>query len=72
MRPKQTVSGNIRSIHYDITKQELTIQYCYSGIYRYRQVPPEVYAELQKSAAPDNYVESSVKPRFYAIKMLTV
>lgn len=72
MCPKQTLSSNIRSVHYDLTTQELTIQYYYSGSYRYRNVPPEVYTELQHSPVPDKVIERIVKPRFPAVKLLTV
>lgn len=65
-------SGNIRSIRYDFTKQELEIQFFYSGIYRYQKVPLGVYEELLKALSQDSYIEKQIKPNYQAVKMLTV
>lgn len=65
-------SGSIRSIRYDSTKQELEIQFFYSGIYRYQKVPLVVYEELLKALSQDSYIEKQIKPNYQAVKTLTV
>lgn len=65
-------SASIRSIRYDSAKQELDIQFFYSGTYRYQKVPLMVYEELLKAISQDNYIEKQIKPYYQAVKMLTV
>lgn len=65
-------SANIRSIRYDSAKQELEIQFFYSGTYLYQKVPLAVYEELLRAMSQDNYIEKQIKPNYQAVKMLTV
>ena len=72
MDNRKTLSGTVRSIHYNVATQELEINYCYSGQYKYRKVPPDVYEELQKSASPDIFINRRIRPKDLGTKILPV
>ena len=72
MDNRKTLSGTVRSIHYNVATQELEINYCYSGQYKYRKVPPDVYEELQKSASPDTFISRRIRPKYLGTKIIPV
>lgn len=64
-------SSNIRAIAYDRDTMLLEIEFKTGRIYRYSQVPPQVYAGLMQSASHGKYFQDHINTVFSYIEVPT-
>lgn len=61
-------SSNIVSMGYDAESQQLEVEFR-SGIYRYGNVPPETWDELQEAPSKGSFIARVIRPGFEAAKL---
>ncbi len=62
-------SSNILSIGYDSDSLMLEIEFNTKRIYRYSNVPPQVYAGLMKASSHGKYFQDHVNSMFTRIEL---
>lgn len=61
---KPVKSSNIVSIGYNIQEKILEIEFISSGIYRYFEVPIEIYDSFLKSSSKGKFVHKNIRGRY--------
>ncbi len=64
MERKKVESSQIVSIGYDDSRRELEIEFHSSGVYRYFEVPRQVYDDLMNADSKDRYFNSNIKDAY--------
>ena len=64
-------SSNIKSIGYDIVTKTLEIEFTTGGVYRYNEVPEEVYNKMSISESKGKFFHTVIKNKFKTIKVET-
>lgn len=64
MNRTRVKSSNIASVGYDKTKQLLDIEFVNGGLYRYYQVPQEVYNTLMKADSLGEFHAQEIKNKY--------
>jgi hypothetical protein len=57
-------SSSVRSVGYDARQRELELEYQGGRVYRYFDVPVEVYRGLLRADSIGSFVNDVVKPRY--------
>jgi KTSC domain len=57
-------SSSLRSIGYDRKAQTLEVEFKNGGVYRYSEVPLELWMRLQKSTSKGKFFQEHVRDRF--------
>lgn len=61
MKRKQVDSSNLASVGYDAENQILEIEFNHGGIYKYFDVPEDVYDELMEADSHGRYFVYNIK-----------
>ena len=61
---KHVKSSNILSIGYDEKERLLEIEFSNGGIYKYHEVPKEVYDRLLQAPSVGKFVWSNIRGRY--------
>ena len=64
MRRTRVKSSGVRSIGYDAASRALEVEFARGRVYRYRDVPPEVFDELERAESKGIYVNLVIKPTY--------
>ena len=62
MKLNEVVSSNIKSVGYE--DDNLYVQYNSGAVYRYKNVPKELYENLVKAESKGRFINSEVKGKF--------
>jgi hypothetical protein len=57
-------SSSVRSVGYDARQRELELEFTGGSVYRYFDVPVEVYRGLLRADSIGSFVNDVVKPRY--------
>jgi len=57
-------SSSLRSIGYDRKTHTLEVEFSSGGIYRYEDVPAEVWLELRQSPSKGKFFQSRIRDQF--------
>jgi len=57
-------SSSLRSIGYDRKTHTLEVEFASGGIYRYEEVPPQLWLELRQSPSKGKFFQAHVRDRF--------
>jgi hypothetical protein len=69
MNRKSVESSNILSIGYDYITMILEVEFKYSGIYHYSEVPQEIYDALMTANSKGKYLNANIKGVYSYIKL---
>jgi hypothetical protein len=61
MERQKVVSSNIRSIGYDVAQRVLEVEFFSGKVYRYADVPAELYVEMRGAESIGRYFGARVK-----------
>jgi len=57
-------SSNIRSAGYDKESQTLEVEFASGAVYRYKNVPQQIYNEFNTASSKGKYFAKNIKHRF--------
>lgn len=57
-------SSSLRSVGYDRVARALEVEFRSGSVYRYDEVPSEVYSELLRSPSKGQFFQERVRDRF--------
>ena len=60
----------IKKYHYNEEASELTIVYVSGAIYKYLQVPPEVYTAFREAFSKGSFLNRKIKPCYDFVQLL--
>lgn len=58
------VSSNIESIAYEYEEENLLIKFHSGRIYRYLEVDPEIFQQMQQAPSIGKYFAANIKPAY--------
>jgi hypothetical protein len=61
---KEVTSSNLASVGYDARAKVLEVEFRSGAIYRYRDVPAEIHAELMSAESKGQYFVRRIRGRF--------
>ena len=64
MRRIPVDSSALRSVGYDAASRVLELEFSSGDVYRYRNVPPNVYSELMAAESHGTYFALHIRPVF--------
>jgi hypothetical protein len=64
MKRTRVKSSGVNSIGYDAAKRALEVEFAGGRVYRYQDVPPEVFDELERAESKGIYVNLVIKPNY--------
>jgi hypothetical protein len=64
MEREAVESSNIVSVGYDPNTRILEVEFKGAALYRYLDVPPEIYLELRASASKGSFLNCNIKPHY--------
>jgi KTSC domain len=59
----------VARLGYDEAAEEVLVEFHDSGLYGYRPVPPEVYAEFEHADSKGTFLNQVIKPRYPVRKL---
>jgi KTSC domain len=62
-------SSSLRSIGYDRKTQTLEVEFKNGGVYRYSEVPLELWTRLQKAASKGKFLQDNVRDHFSTTRL---
>lgn len=71
MNRQPVTSSNLRAVGYDPASRCLECEFSSGSVYRYADVPAEVYAELLKAESKGRFLNARVKNRYEFILLPT-
>lgn len=62
-------SSNIKGVGYDPDAQELVVEFNKGGRYKYKGVPPHVYAQLLEADSVGRYFATEIRNKYETEKL---
>lgn len=63
------VSSNVASVGYDSQQRVLEVEFTGGGVYRYSDVPPEVFLDLMDAPSVGKHLNANIKGRYQHTKV---
>lgn len=67
MRPVDSTC--VARLGYDEVAEEVLVEFHDSGLYGYRPVPPDVYAEFEQAESKGTFLNEMIKPGYSVRKL---
>lgn len=64
MNRQKVKSSNIISIGYDVQEKQMEVEFISSGVYKYFEVPKEIYFQFLKSESKGKYLFANIRGRY--------
>ncbi|WP_425502711.1 KTSC domain-containing protein [Pinirhizobacter soli] len=64
MRRQAVTSSNISEVGYDENSRTLEVLFSNGSLYQYFDVPPQIYAELERAGSIGQYLNANIKGNF--------
>ena len=61
-------SSSLKSIGYDRKTRTLEIEFANGGVYRYEDVPAELWTELRQSASKGRFFQQRIRDHFPTVR----
>lgn len=62
-------STNVFCVEYDFPEKVLTVEFANGGIYEYREVPVEVWRNIQRADSAGKVIAAEVRGKFTSVKV---
>ena len=69
MKRQPVVSSSLRSVGYDEASRTLEIEFRSGAVYRYYEVPPEVYRELMEAPSKGRCFQGAIRDNYRYAKV---
>jgi KTSC domain len=62
-------SSSLRSLGYDRATRTLEVEFKHGGVYRYEEVPPELWSELRLAESKGQFFQERVRDHFATTRL---
>lgn len=62
-------STNVFCVEYDFTAKLLTVEFANGGVYRYLEVPVEIWRNIQRADSAGKVIAAEVRGKFTSVKV---
>lgn len=70
MERQSVESSNLASIGYDAENEILEVEFNHGGVYKYFEVPENVYEELMNASSHGQYFDRNIKKAGYEFQKM--